>query len=72
MFSNFTEKSREALKLAHDAACRLGHRYVGSEHLLMGLIEEGSGVAWRALSDAGITSDLVIEKVSQIALSFCV
>ena len=63
MFSNFTEKSREALRLAHDAACRMGHRYVGSEHLLMGLINEGSGVAWRTLSDAGITADLVEKKV---------
>ncbi len=66
MFSNFTEKSREALKLAHDAACRMGHRYVGSEHLLMGLIDEGSGVAWRALSDAGITSEMVEKKISEI------
>ena len=66
MFSNFTEKSREALRLAHDAACLMGHRYVGSEHLLMGLINEGSGVAWKTLSDVGITAEMVEKKISEI------
>ncbi len=66
MFSNFTEKSREALRLAHDAACEMGHGYVGSEHLLVGLIREGSGVAAKALSDAGITAEDVENKIKEI------
>ena len=45
LFSNFTEKARIAISEAHDAAAEMGHNYIGSEHLLMGLIREGSGVA---------------------------
>ena len=63
MFSNFTEKSREALRQAHDAACEMGHGYVGSEHLLLGIIREGSGVAAKALDDAGITQETVENKI---------
>ncbi|MBR3792245.1 MAG: hypothetical protein IKK18_06050 [Clostridia bacterium] len=63
MFSNFTEKARSAISNAHDAACDLGHYYVGSEHLLLGLIKEGTGVAAKALLDAGITEEVVIEKI---------
>lgn len=65
MFSNFTEKSRDALRLAHDAACEMGHGYVGSEHLLLGLLREGSGVAAKALSAAGITDDSVTAKIRE-------
>jgi len=66
MFSNFTEKSREALRQAHDAACEMGHGYVGSEHLLLGLIREGSGVAAKALQDAGVTSEAVEKKIAEM------
>ncbi len=66
MFSNFTEKSREALRLAHDAACEMGHGYVGSEHLLLGLIREGTGVAAKALASAGITAEASAQKVKEI------
>ncbi len=66
MFSNFTEKSRDAIKKAHDAACELGHGYVGSEHLLLGLIKEGSGVAAKALSGAGVTAEKVEDKIREI------
>jgi len=38
LFSNFTEKARIAISEAHDAAAEMGHNYIGSEHLLMGLI----------------------------------
>ena len=40
LFSNFTEKARIAISEAHDAAAEMGHNYIGSEHLLMGLIRE--------------------------------
>ena len=66
MFSNFTEKSRKALKEAHDAACEMGHGYVGSEHLLLGLIKEGSGVAAKALEDAGVTAEIVEKKIGEM------
>lgn len=66
MFSNFTEKSRKSLNMAHDSACELGHGYVGSEHLLLGLIKEGTGVAAKALYDAGITPELVENKIKEM------
>lgn len=43
MIDRFTEQAREAISLAVDAAGELGHSYVGTEHLLIGLLQEGSG-----------------------------
>ncbi len=63
MFSNFTEKARIALSYAHNIACELGHGYVGSEHLLLGLIREASGVAAKTLLEAGITEEKAIQKL---------
>ena len=64
MFSNFTEKARDAISYAHDVACELGHRYIGSEHLLLGLIREGSGVAAKALEAANVSEEAVKEKLA--------
>lgn len=66
MFSNFTEKARAAISNAHNAACEMGHFYIGSEHLLLGLIREGTGVAAKALSEAGISEQAVIEKIKAV------
>ncbi len=66
MFSNFTEKSRKALSLAHDSACDMGHGYVGSEHLLLGLIKEESGVAAKALLGAGLSADMAENKIKEM------
>ena len=66
MFSNFTEKARAAISKAHDSACELGHYYVGSEHLLLGLIREGTGVAAKALLNSGINEETVIEKIREM------
>ncbi len=65
LFSNFTEKARISINEAHDAAAEMGHNYIGSEHLLMGLIREGSGVAAKVLSKNGITSEKVKEKINE-------
>ena len=43
-FSNFTEKAREAIQNSHDIACELGHGYIGSEHLLLGILQAADGV----------------------------
>ena len=50
----FTEGARRALALSQDSAKEMGHNYVGSEHLLLGLIKEGEGAAARALAQLGI------------------
>lgn len=65
MFSNFTEKARISISEAHDAAAEMGHNYIGSEHLLLGLIREGSGVAAAVLEKNSVTEEKVAEKVSE-------
>lgn len=65
LFSNFTEKARISISEAHDAAAEMGHNYIGSEHLLLGLIREGSGVAAKVLEKNGITAEKVIEKINE-------
>ena len=64
--SNFTEKAREAITQAHHAACSLGHGYIGSEHLLLGLIKEGTGVAAKELDKAGVTYETVEDEIDKI------
>ena len=66
LFSNFTERARVAISEAHDIACSLGHRYIGSEHIVAGLIKEGSGVAYKILQKDGVTLDGVIEKIKEL------
>lgn len=63
LFSNFTEKARISLSEAHAAASELGHNYIGSEHLLAGLIREGSGVAAKVLENYGIRTEPLMEKI---------
>ena len=65
LFSNFTEKARISISEAHDAAAEMGHNYIGSEHLLLGLIREGSGVAAKVLEKNGITAEKVTEKINE-------
>lgn len=56
-FNGFTEKANEALNQAINSAAQMGHTYVGSEHLLLGLLRVGSGVAWSVLTKHEITAD---------------
>ncbi len=65
LFSNFTEKARIAISEAHDAATEMGHNYIGSEHLLLGLIREGSGVAAKSIEKIGLTEEQVIKKIEE-------
>jgi len=60
-FNGFTSKANEALNLAISSAEQMGHTYIGSEHLLLGLLKLGSGVASSILSRNGITPDKVEE-----------
>lgn len=61
--NRFTEKAQTALRLAQETAAQLGHNYVGSEHILLGLIREGSGVAAKFLASRGISEDKVISQL---------
>ncbi|MBP3626747.1 MAG: ATP-dependent Clp protease ATP-binding subunit [Clostridia bacterium] len=62
-FNGFTAKASEALNQAINSAEILGHIYVGSEHLLLGLLRVGSGVAASILDKHGITADKIEEKI---------
>ncbi|MBR2667142.1 MAG: ATP-dependent Clp protease ATP-binding subunit ClpC, partial [Oscillospiraceae bacterium] len=64
--NRFTERAQSAFRLAQEAAAELGHGYVGTEHLLLGLAREGEGVAARALNDTGLTPDAIREKIIQL------
>ena len=55
-FKRFTEKANTALNMAMTAAREMGHTYVGTEHLLLGLLREGTGVAAAVLGARGITA----------------
>ncbi len=55
MFERFTNQSRRAIVLAQEEARSLDHNYIGTEHMLLGLLHEGRGAAARALTSAGIT-----------------
>ena len=60
MYENkFTPRAEEALRLAQEAAEEMGHGYVGSEHLLLGLLREEEGIAHRVLSEYGLSEDMV-------------
>ena len=54
MYSRFTERAEKVLMLAQEEARRLGHNVVGTEHLLLGLVHEGEGVAAKALKNLGV------------------
>jgi len=62
----FTERANNALRVAREFAGEIGHNYVGSEHVLMGLLLEGGGVAARVLSLQGITPDKIREKIEKL------
>ena len=65
-FKGFTEKANKALNIAIESAEEMRHNYVGTEHILYGLVKEGSGVAATALNECGVTEDALREKLESI------
>jgi len=66
MFGSFTERAQRVLYLSQEEARKLGHNFVGTEHILLGLAREGQGVAARALQNLGIEPDAVRREVESI------
>ena len=66
MADRFTGQAKEAINLALQAAHNLKHTYVGTEHLLLGLLQEGSGVAAQVLSANGVTQDKIVDLIDQL------
>ncbi|UDL84375.1 ATP-dependent Clp protease ATP-binding subunit [Corynebacterium uberis] len=66
MFERFTDRARRVIVLAQEEARMLNHNYIGTEHILLGLIHEGEGVAAKALESMGISLDDVRQEVEEI------
>ena len=66
MFERFTDRARRTVVLAQEEARLLQHNYIGTEHLLLGLIHEGEGVAAKALESLGIGLEAVRQQVEEI------
>ena len=66
MFERFTDRARRVVVLAQEEARMLSHNYIGTEHILLGLIHEGEGVAAKTLESLGISLEAVRQQVEEI------
>ena len=66
MFERFTDRARRVVVLAQEEARELNHNYIGTEHILLGLLEVGEGVGPRALDTLGISRDSVRQEVEEM------
>jgi len=63
MFERFSDRARRVVVLAQDEARELGHAYIGTEHLLLGLIRDGDGIAAQVLTSLGVSFDTVQQRI---------
>lgn len=66
MFGRFTERAQKVLALSQEEAVRLGHNNIGTEHILLGLVSEGDGIAAKALQAIGLGADKIREEVESL------
>ena len=66
MYYKFTARAEKALEYAQDLAMELGHNYIGTEHILYGLISEGTGIASKVLENQGISAEKIKESIEEI------
>lgn len=66
MFGRFTERAQKVLALAQEEALRLGHNNIGTEHILLGLVREGEGIAAKALQALGLGSEKIQKEVESL------
>ena len=66
MTYKFTNRAQKAIELSNDIAIELGHSYIGTEHLLYGLVKEGAGIASKVLTNQDVTEDKVLEKIEEL------
>ncbi|OPX45447.1 negative regulator of genetic competence ClpC/MecB [Ruminiclostridium hungatei] len=66
MYQRFTEKAERAIEFSQQSAVELGHNYVGTEHILLGLVKEGTGVAARVLQVQGITEEKILKEIDEL------
>lgn len=65
--TQFTDRAQVSLRLAQDVAVEFGHSYIGTEHLLLGLSREGTGLAHRVLESAGLTAPVIQAAIGRLA-----
>lgn len=66
MVYKFTKSAEKAIENASDIVIYLGHNYIGSEHILYGLVKEPNGVAHKVLETQGVTANMVLRKIEDI------
>src|SRR5438876_806525 len=66
MYERFTDRARKVMQLANQEAQRFNHEYIGTEHLLLGLVKEGSGVAANVLKNLGVDLRKILREVEKI------
>ena len=66
MFERFTDRARRVVVMAQEEARALNHNYIGTEHILLGLMNEGHGIAARALEALGVSPDATRQQVKEI------
>ena len=66
MTYKFTKKAEKTIQIAEKLAIELGHNYVGTEHILYGLVKETSGIANKVLENQNITAEAVLEKIEEL------
>ena len=62
----FTNSAEQALEIANELAARLGHNYIGTEHILYGLVEEKNGVASKVLLNQGVVASAVLNEIEEL------
>ena len=66
MTYKFTNRAEKAIQIANYIAASLGHNYIGTEHLLYGLVEENTGIASKVLQNQGMTSDKILDEIEEL------
>ncbi|MDD3655365.1 MAG: ATP-dependent Clp protease ATP-binding subunit [Atribacterota bacterium] len=66
MFKRYTEKVRKVIMMAQEEAVNLNHNYIGTEHILVGLVKENEGIAGRILRELGVEAERVTEEIEKI------
>ena len=66
MLYKFTSKAKKVIEIANDISIELGHNYIGTEHILYGLVKEGEGIAGKVLTNKGINDEKVKAKIEEL------
>lgn len=66
MTYKFTNSAEKAIEIANEIAIELGHNYIGTEHILYGLLKEGTGVASKVLENQNVTTDAVYDDILEL------